>query len=793
MENPDADFIRQLFRDNNELRARVHALDREIYYRTVQLENTEDELRQLKYSKDDKNSGFKSIPTKKPNVTSMTVGSSLPGIAKELEEAMYSLDKKNNEIRKLKEESSRYQNELEKQEKANDYLERELAVARKDIEQLRSARDINSSRQDHYNDTQSQDSNTVSVSKEVTFLKHQAQELDEHNRSLKSQLIELAAEANQKNNEKQNQIHGLEALLGEMKRQYDQFIQLSKIENDALKKQQQEEYETLRIAYEQHKREQFEEKRQMTIEYQGMLYTMQTVFDEYRKTAEFLFNSEVAKLQDELMTQAMRYENEILYIVQTKDKFYADMMVSKDAKIMNLIEGSDLQSLLQKHEMDIENIRRDYSQEIERIKSQQDSEQKQLISLLQRQNQTLESKCEKLQLHVKTLETKLKECLLTVDSKNKSISEKDDHIFKLEQTHQSQIQQMNSRISALSQEKEYLRHKVIRMNRRAKGEGENSIENMLKRISRETTDLSQNYADLSSKYEAIVDENLMLMKKLKDRERMVDCLEIEVQRRTEEYSLMTRTFEEFLANRNTHLKRERNKRLSKLQENSRATNLHSAEESQKITLGVGQGLMKEATSPVNDNALIKNIVRVVVPETVEKYTRADTMRYDTINEEKQDLERGNAYLRRFKKLSKAFATGDFKNWGMFQNQKPVFTEATGETPGLSKPWDNIPLYSRLEYIQTSSFHTSQPKLYGENTASNPTETAQVQTNRPRSVREVSMYSYEQKSMPSEMLIKKSKSRLRSGKLKLPLMLPAEESSENAKNDFLIVEPTFSSG
>lgn len=78
---------------------------------------------------------------------------------------------------------------------------------------------------------------------------------------------------------------------------------------------------------------------------------MQSTFDEYRTTAEFLFNAEIAKLEDELSSQAARYEQEIMYVIQAKDKFYADMMVAKDAKIMNLIEGSDLQNLMQKHEM----------------------------------------------------------------------------------------------------------------------------------------------------------------------------------------------------------------------------------------------------------------------------------------------------------------------------------------------------------------------------------------------------------------------------------------------------------
>jgi hypothetical protein len=78
---------------------------------------------------------------------------------------------------------------------------------------------------------------------------------------------------------------------------------------------------------------------------------MQSQFEEYRIAAEFMFNTEMSKLEDELSLQSMRYEHEIMYVIQSKDKFYADMMVSKDAKIMNLIEGSDLQSLMQKHEL----------------------------------------------------------------------------------------------------------------------------------------------------------------------------------------------------------------------------------------------------------------------------------------------------------------------------------------------------------------------------------------------------------------------------------------------------------
>lgn len=84
---------------------------------------------------------------------------------------------------------------------------------------------------------------------------------------------------------------------------------------------------------------------------QNILSSMQAQFDEYRTTTEILFNVEMLRLEEEISSQAVRYEQEIMYVIQAKDKFYQDMMVTKDAKIMGLIEGSDLQNLMQKHEM----------------------------------------------------------------------------------------------------------------------------------------------------------------------------------------------------------------------------------------------------------------------------------------------------------------------------------------------------------------------------------------------------------------------------------------------------------
>ena len=61
----------------------------------------------------------------------------------------------------------------------------------------------------------------------------------------------------------------------------------------------------------------------------------------------------------------LKYEQEMRYIVRVKDQHYDEMMTAKDAKIMNLIEGTDFQALLIKHEMEMEQLRRKHAEDIE--------------------------------------------------------------------------------------------------------------------------------------------------------------------------------------------------------------------------------------------------------------------------------------------------------------------------------------------------------------------------------------------------------------------------------------------
>ncbi|ORZ33741.1 hypothetical protein BCR44DRAFT_1514446 [Catenaria anguillulae PL171] len=688
MDKPDAQLLQTLFAENNDLRAKTHVLTRELVSKSIQIENLEDEVHQLRSLKES-DKAAKGAMAAAAAAAAKKGGGGLTGggpggaagsgnASKELEDAMYAIDRKNNEIRQLKDEIAQLQTDLEAQELTNDKLEADLSELQNEFAIFRSRANGNASDSSGGGTSNSHGSMRPSGSsmlgdmshaaKQVTQLREQLTDAEALIARQKQQIQDLTTESVRKYSAQQTQMQGLESLLEQVKQQYEEFIQVTKIENDAIKQAQQIEYEQLKLAFETHKKEQYDEKRTMMLEHHAMLFTMQALFDEYKKTCEVLFSTEAAKLEDELVGQGVRYEHEILYIIQAKDKFYSDMMVSKDAKIMNLIEGSDLTSLLQKHEMEIDAVRKEYTLELERIKSQQESEQKHVISLLQRQNASLESKAEKLGSHIKTLESKIKDLLVAVEAKNKAIADRDAAKLEMEAKHAAAMEQERAKYLQVVQEKEYLRHK---------GTGKNTVENMLKRISRETVEMGRTYAELEQQYEIVCETRGKLERQVRERDRWIECLEREVKKRTDEFKLLTSTFEGFLAQRAKAARKERQKKALAVDGKADSGVDHVGMDGQEsrvasagtgvvtsgrfATLGASAGTVGNASGSAGLDFTVQPVskqpVRIRVPD-VNSRIRANQIEQVTM--EQQELDRASSYLRRFKTMSRAFATGELR-------------------------------------------------------------------------------------------------------------------------------------
>ncbi|OUM66641.1 hypothetical protein PIROE2DRAFT_6057, partial [Piromyces sp. E2] len=514
------------------------------------------------------------------------------------------------------------------------------------------------------------------------FKNNQADASEDKKKKFKDQILEISNSSNLKFNNQQIQLQGVETLVESIRLEYEEFIETTKLENESYNKSQKEEFDLLRNKFMQYKQEQNQKQRDSYWEFQSLLYSMQSQFEEYRATSEFMFNSEIAKMEDELTSLTLRYEQEILYIAQAKDRFYSDMMVTKDAKIMNLVEGSDLKEVIKHHELEIENIRREHACEIERIKSEQENEQSNIIALLQRQNSALESKCEKLSTHIKSQDDKLKDMLSIINQKNKIIIDKEDEKDRIELNLQKQLTSAMNKIYTLTQDCEYLRNKIIRLSLSAKGEGGNSIKNILKRITRETDKLSNDFDKVSSNYSTILNDYETFLEK-------------EVKRRTDEFDSMSKTFEDFITQRARQLRLERSDRLMRMLQQQRQNN-----ESENYT-----NLERSRKDIIHKQGTIKTVIPSTSSSNKTFVNQIDN------SQERIELERG---FERFKTLSKAFRNGEMmptttKNYS--------FTQETG-------PWTKTELYNRI--IKPVNVHV--PKIYDPNEQSSKDNISKIINN-----------------------------------------------------------------
>ncbi|KAH6566140.1 hypothetical protein BASA50_006275 [Batrachochytrium salamandrivorans] len=671
MDKADGDFLQKLFRENNELRAWYTAQQRELYNKTNLLENAEEEIKQirLKINADAKSFQPQTLVSSRPSKKQSEKKDGEPSTAPtnnigDLEEALFSNSRQQTEIKKLREEMSKLQTELDYETEKAYSLTREGEVIAAELQELRKFK-----KEAGLKET-SRDVQEQSTPTDIETYQSQIRNLEGARLEMKQQMMSIASEANRMHNSQQNQLQGIEGLIEGTRKEYEEFIKITKLENESFRALQQADYDSLKKEFQEHKNQSFEEKKNLMMEYQSILSAMQAQFDEYRLTAELLFNVELVKLEDELSSQAARYEQEIMYVIQAKDKFYSDMMVAKDAKIMGLIEGSDLQSTIQKHELDMENARKEHLKELERVKSEHDSESKNVTLLLQRQNISLESKTEKLQAHLKAMEFRMKDLMNTIDIKNKTIAERDETRNKAEQEYQKKLTESNDRISILIQEKEHLRHRVIRLNLNSKGEGENSVENMLRRLSKGTANLQSEFEELDTKYDLVLKENQQYSKKIMEREKMVEFLEKEISRRSQEFSDMTRTFEEFLAGRSRQALKDRARRLSKM----------GCEDAESTG---------EPSPPPLGQQMVDGhpVFKARIPNRIDKLPRAPDVHspIQTLTNN-IELERGYLYLKRFKNLSRAFSTGEFRALANADRSED-------NTPG---PWKKIPLYTKLD-------------------------------------------------------------------------------------------------
>lgn len=370
----------------------------------------------------------------------------------------------------------------------------------------------------------------------------------EKNRSTRQVLL-LAENSNRIQGEMHASLLAHQKLLEELKVEYEEHAELVRAEWNQDRKAKVEDYNKLKQQLDNLKIMQFEDKQQLLREQREVVKALQTQFEEYRQTAEYLFMTEVTKWEDKLRMQSAKYEEEIKYIIKAKDQHFDTMMTAKDAKIMNLIEGTDLQAILIKHEQEIEQLRRSHADDLQAMRQRTEMEQRDAIASLHKQ----------LDASAMT-HAKLKESLAKADDRLREANELNqrrlDQLAQRDQKHAKEIQGIQDLLETahraqekLNQEKQDLRHRIVRLKIKVKGEGAETLPNLVKRLSLETASLKAKYNKLMGHYEFIVKQHKLVEQKNILQQQQLDRALSLKQAREQELTDMVRTFSRVLFSR----------------------------------------------------------------------------------------------------------------------------------------------------------------------------------------------------------------------------------------------------
>ena len=363
---------------------------------------------------------------------------------------------------------------------------------------------------------------------------------------LKRQLLLFSETASRKHASLQAELQATRNFLEEVKREFSHFMDTSREETEAFRIRASFEYDKLSSEFSDFKNMSYEEKKELLRDHQEVLYALQSQFDEYRATAEYLFNAEAARLEDKLNAQMIKYGQEIQFITKMKDQAYDEMLSMKDAKIMSLIEGSDFSNLAEKHVQELAQMEQRMLREVDRQKRKQEDETALLVSEMDQRYASLRADAQNSLQQISILKEKLAQSTSVIRNKQAELEDGSKKHTAEVKTLNSQLNVARNQVEALSQEKARLRHKVARMKLELSGEGSETYESVVKRLASKTATLSLEQDVMMSKYDEMkeVEKNLREQNLQLSQSQLYHTLELNKLREQNEQTV--RTLEAFL-------------------------------------------------------------------------------------------------------------------------------------------------------------------------------------------------------------------------------------------------------
>jgi chromosome segregation ATPase len=387
------------------------------------------------------------------------------------------------------------------------------------------------------------------VEKEAKLIKEHKAKMREKDRAinkLQRQLKMVTETSSRRLNSTQNSLQSNQQLLAELRAEYEEFYSITEQEWDSERQVKDQEYERLEKAHHRLLSLQFEDKQHMLREHQAIVKALQTQFQEYRRTAENLFKHEANKLEGKLHIQMEEYEEELRYVIRMKDKAFDEMIACKDAKILTLIEGTDFQQLLIRHELEKEQMRRTQYEDMSNARREWQAQQAKLDDELNKKQLKQEIEIKELVSRLGESETLIERTMDMVRSGSQKVQDlHHQHQSSLEAKHE-EIAQWIARCEKLKQEKLNLRHRVVLLKHKQTGFADENVESLVTRMQKEMNVLAEKFEKLTADYSKKASEASEAAKKRAGLEEKVRKLEQNLGATATEKDRLSRTFEKYL-------------------------------------------------------------------------------------------------------------------------------------------------------------------------------------------------------------------------------------------------------
>lgn len=288
------------------------------------------------------------------------------------------------------------------------------------------------------------------------------------------------------------------------------------------------------------------ESEQLHREHIEIVYALRQQFQEYQTTAERLFCAEAEAFEEQFKALVQRYDEQLGHVVRTKDFLFHAMAAAKDAKVMSLIDGTDFQKVLIRHQTELEVQRQAHLQDLANVRQRVEAEQRRLVYQLKKQSSLQQLELDRVAAQRAALESEIARLTSAVKQTRRIAAQRENMLEQALQEAQRRLRAAEDRCLALSREKELEKHRALRFKLQLEGRLDGSVAATAIRLQRESERLKQESDLLTIELKERSDQAAAATRMAQRAANAMAEMEAALRKKTSDYLALLKTFETFL-------------------------------------------------------------------------------------------------------------------------------------------------------------------------------------------------------------------------------------------------------